>query len=282
MVLAKIKHWTSPKKLLALTLLIGLVGVGVLRGAAHAQSITQGYATDESLQRGIIVMQKKDDPTKVVMLNSDDGTRMLGVTVNANDSPITLSGDGNKVFVATDGRYDVLVTDQNGSIEVGDFITISAIEGLGMKAGPEQALILGKAYNGFNGSTGVLSTGTITDSAGKERTVKIGRIQVDIAVGRNPLVRNEAAVPSFLKKATVAIAGKEVSAGRIYTSIVVFLLTASIAGAVMYAGIHSSIIAVGRNPLGRKGIMKSMFQVILTSLIIFIIGVFGVYLLLKV
>jgi hypothetical protein len=45
--------------------------------------------------------------------------------------------------------------------------------------------------------------------------------------------------------------------------------------------VRSSMIALGRNPLSRKSILRGMFQVIITSIIIFICGLFGVYLLLK-
>jgi hypothetical protein len=279
--LDKIKQRLSAKRVLAFIALVSLIGLG-FKGVTHAQSITQGYGTDETLQRGIIVNQKKDDPKKVERLNSENIEHMLGVTVNANDSPITLSADGQKAYVATVGKYDVLVTTQNGTIKTGDYISISAIEGLGMKADEKEPLALGKALADFDGKGNVLSTGTVKDATGKDATVSIGRILVDINIGKNPLAKNDAAVPAFLKKASEAIAGKQVSAGRVYTSIVIFMITSMIAGAVLYAGIRSSIIAVGRNPLGRKGIMKSLIQVIITSFIIFIIGIIGVYLLLKV
>ena len=66
-----------------------------------------------------------------------------------------------------------------------------------------------------------------------------------------------------------------------YIAAAIFFIGAFIAGAVLYAGIRSSITAIGRNPLSKKSILRGLLQVIFTSLIVFIISVFGVYLLLK-
>jgi len=50
---------------------------------------------------------------------------------------------------------------------------------------------------------------------------------------------------------------------------------------VMYSGIRSGMIAVGRNPLSKKSIIRSLIQTVIAGLIIFLAGVFAVYLLLK-
>ena len=55
----------------------------------------------------------------------------------------------------------------------------------------------------------------------------------------------------------------------------------AIAGSLLYSGIRSSVISIGRNPLSKESITKSLLQIILTSIIIFLIGLFGVYLLLR-
>ena len=64
-------------------------------------------------------------------------------------------------------------------------------------------------------------------------------------------------------------------------SLLIFLASVVIAGSMLYAGVHSSMISIGRNPLSKQSIVRSMIQVIVTSFIVFIIGIFGVYLLLK-
>lgn len=280
MFFSKIKPLLSKQRVLALfglTLLIVCCRIT----SASAQTVTQGYGADSVLQRGMIVRLDKNDTTKVVLAKADEAEYIHGVVVNANDAPVTLSSDGQKVFVASVGRYDVLVSNQSGPIKNGDYITISSLDGIGMKAGQTQSTIVGKALADFDGSSGVISNTAAKTDNGKTQNVAIGRIAVDIGVGHNPLQKSESNVPEVLRKATTSIANKPVSAARAYLSIVVFIATAAIAASILYAGIRSSIVAIGRNPLSRRSISKGLIQVILTSVIIFISGLFGVYLLLK-
>jgi hypothetical protein len=277
---AKIKTFFKPKKILAMFALVILVGVSVTR-FAHAQSVTQGYGSDDPLQRGMIVALKDKDPSKVEMLSIDHIDRMMGVVVAANDSPLTISSDNQKVFVATVGRYDVLVDDQNGPIKKNDLITISNVNGIGMKADIAQSLILGRAITGFDGKTGLISSTDLKDSKGGVQKVHIGRIQVEIAISKNPAANTQASIPNFLNKAGRAIAGKTVSPARIYVGLVVFIFGAFMAGAILYSGIKSSIIAIGRNPLSKRSVWKGLLAVVFTALIVFILSLVGVYLLLK-
>src|SRR5690606_28437092 len=116
-----------------------------------------------------------------------------------------------KVFVATRGRYDVLVSNQNGDIKEGDLITLSALNGVGMKAGDSQAFVVGRAIEVFDGDSRAVGTATLKDSAGADREVRFGRVQTEIQVGRNPLLKNqEPNLPGILQKASEAIAGKPV------------------------------------------------------------------------
>lgn len=281
MFLSKIKQHLTPKRFfsgLALVAIITANATGVLR----AQSVTQGYGADEVLQRGMIVGLHEEDPAKVQSINVDQLDRIMGVVVDPNDSPITLSGEEEKAFVATVGRYDVLVSDQNGPINPNDYVTISSLNGIGMLATYEESDILGRAIGGFDGSSNIISESTLTDTNGSTRKVNIGRIQVDIGIAKNPLAKSAAVTPEWLGRIGQAIAGKSLSPARIYISAAVFLIGAFIAGAILYAGIRSSIIAIGRNPLSKKSILRGLLQVIFTSLIVFIISVVGVYLLLRV
>ncbi len=281
MFLIKIKNFITIKRLLSATALLAIIVMN-LNGFLGAQSVTQGYGADEALQRGMIVGTKPDDATKVEPINRDSLDRMLGVVVEANDSPITLSGEDEQAYVATVGRYDVLVSDQNGSIKSGDYITASSVSGIGMLATFEESEILGRAVDNFDGENAIIGSSSISDSGGGSRTVNIGRVQLDIAISKNPIAKSAAVTPEWLGKIGQAIAGKSLSPARIYISAAVFLIGAFIAGAVLYSGVRSSIISIGRNPLSKKSIIRGLLQVIFTSLIIFIISVIGVYLLLKV
>lgn len=278
----KIRELFFPQRVLALIALVCLIVLSY-SGPLFAQAFTQGYGIDGALQRGMIVWLKEGDNTKAQALSPDEMEKMHGVVVNANDAAATLSDlSTEKVFVATQGRYEILVSSQNGDIREGDFITLSAIKGVGMKAGDTQAFVAGRALAGFDASSRAVSTTKIKDSDGVERDVRIGRVQAEINIGRNPLLKGkEANLPGFLQRASEAIAGKPVDANRVYIGMVVFMLTTIISGSLLYGGVRSGIISIGRNPFSKKMIIRGMFQVIITGLIIFILGIFGVYLLLK-
>jgi hypothetical protein len=77
------------------------------------------------------------------------------------------------------------------------------------------------------------------------------------------------------------VTNKSVSTIKSYLSLLILLASFIIAGVILYAGIRSSITAVGRNPLSKRSVMRSLAQVIITSFTVVIVGVFAVYLLLR-
>ncbi len=282
MLKTKIKKLCTVQRVLA----VGILSLLVLASSHYpllAQAVTQGYGSDQTLQRGMLVRLKSSDTTKVEAVKESNSSKMYGVVVDSNDAPVTLSADGKKVFVATAGHFDVLVSTQNGEVKAGDYIAVSAIDGIGMKGTDKEPEVIGRALAGFDGKSGAISSAQVKDSDGGTHTVNIGRVQADITVSRNPnLKATQANLPELLRKASEAIAGKPVNAVRVYIALFVFLSTTILAGILMYGGVRSAIISIGRNPLGKKAIIRGMFQVVITGMIVFITGVFGVYLLLKI
>lgn len=276
----QIKNLLSFKKFAAIIILGLLISVK-LTGVLSAQSVTKGYGSDQVMQRGMIVGVKETDPNKVEAISIDQLNRILGVVVNPNDSPITISSDSHHIFVSFTGRYEVLVSDQEGAISPNDFITVSSISGIGMRATVDQDTIIGRATGNFDGKSNVISTMSLKNKGGQDREVRIGRVPVELAIGKNPLAKNIDNTPAFLRAVGNAIAGKEVSAVRLYLGAAIFSIGTIVAGAILYAGISSGIISIGRNPLIRKSIFKSVLGVAVTSLLVFLISVLGVYLLLK-
>lgn len=250
---------------------------------AHAQTITQGYSSDTVLQRGMIVGLTKDDLRKVEPINGDQYDHIHGVVVSANESAVLIGGDNEKVYVASGGRSAVLVSNQNGDIKSGDYITLSSISGIGMKAGDHDPVVLGRAIENFTSSDSaqVIGTVTVKNTSGKEQQIKVGRVLVDVSIGKNPLLKTDNTLPSALKKASEMIAGKAVSPVRVYLSLVMLGTSALIAGSLIYSAVRSSLIAIGRNPLSKRSIIRGLFQVVIIGLMIFLSGIFGVYLLLK-
>ncbi|MEK7153494.1 MAG: hypothetical protein AAB834_06095 [Patescibacteria group bacterium] len=254
-------------------------------GVVFAQNVTQGYQSDQALQKGMIVRLKRGDSTKVEALNQKEVAEMLGVVVASSDAPVSLSTSGvdQEVFVATFGQYDVLVSTQNGPIKEGDFVTISSLSGVGMKASDKQQLVVGKALRTFDDRSEAESVMTLETNKGKKE-VRLGRVVVEVSVAHNPLYEDsgDTAVPKFLAKAVGLVTDRPTSAFRIYASLAAAVFSIIIAGSILYAGVRSGMTAVGRNPLARHSIFRNLIQVTLMALIVFVIGVFAVYLLLRI
>jgi hypothetical protein len=279
--LQKIKDKVSPKRAFSLLALVFLTLLAQ-SNPLHAQTVTQGYASDESIQRATVVSLVLDDPFKVEPANLDNIDRLHGVVVARNDATFVLTAEEEETLVTTNGRFEVFVSNENGPIAPGDFVTVSRVAGIGMKAGESEPSILGKANGTFDGQQAVLST-TEIDVNGQKQKVSIGRIQVDIGVAGNPLFKpTRANVPSFLQTVAETIAQKPINPTRIYIGLVIFLAAAVVSGTLLYSGVKSSVISVGRNPLSKKSITKSLLQIILTSVIILLLGIFGVYLILRI
>ncbi|HEY4964097.1 MAG TPA: hypothetical protein VIH90_05370 [Candidatus Saccharimonadales bacterium] len=290
---------TKINKVLSLIALVALVAMGfnthvVAAGSSknnssnsgqQSQSVTQSYNADSTVDIGMLVRLKPGVQNTVEALPMNRLTNLLGVAVQQNSSSFALTPQSvskQQIFVATSGRVNVLVSDQNGPIITGDYVSISAINGVAMKADGGQSEIIGKAALPFTGNSNTLGTASITNTLGKSVQVSLGMIPVDLAIASNPLaIKSNDYVPSFLSKAATAIATKPVSAARIYISFTIILVASFLTASMIYSGVRSGMIAVGRNPLSKKSIIRSLTQTVIAGLIIFLGGIFGVYLLLK-
>lgn len=274
----KIKPILFSHRMFASVMLAVLIVISV-SGPVLAQTVLQGYASDEALQKGMLVKLKNEDQSKVETVTEATLDSLKGVVADANDSPVTLSGDGQKIFVATSGSYEVLVSNENGQIAQGDYISASSLAGIGMKANENQTVVLGRAIAKFEGGGDSIGKSTTKDG----QNVSFGRIKVDIGVVKNPLLKNpeKDKVPDVLQKVASTVAEKPVTSLRIYLALCVLIATTLVAATTLFSGVRSTVISIGRNPLSKGIIIKGLVQVLLVSLIIFITGLFGVYLLIK-
>lgn len=247
--------------------------------------VTQTYNAEPTVQIGMIVKLKDKGADVIVPVSGDKAEDMLGVVIPADNAKIVLTSETAKqkqVLVSNSGPMSVLVSNQNGPVKAGDYLSVSAVAGVAMKADDTQKFVIGRATSDFNGSAGIIGNLKLKDTLGKESNVSIGRVKVDLKISSNPLYQKTASfVPAFAAKIAEGVADKPVSVARIYLGMAILAVTACITSIVMYSGIRSGMIAVGRNPLSKKSIMKSLFQTVIAGLTIFIAGVFAVYLLLK-
>lgn len=245
----------------------------------------QGYGAETKLDIGTIVQLTGKDADTVKVATQGELQNMFGVTVDRNQLPITLSNEKlkNETFVAVSGTYNVLVSTQNGSIAAGDYVTLSSISGVAMKADTEQKTVFGRANSAFDGNGVTLGTTTLKDEGGSAtKTVKLGTVPVTIDIKRNPNEKStKAKVPEMLERIGQAIAEKEVSAIRIYISLAITAVSLIAAIVVLYSGVRNGLISIGRNPMSKRSIFRALLEIIITCVLILVIGLFAVYLLLK-
>ena len=273
-----------------------ILSLAVMVGAAVAVSLpvfaatygggsVQGYGADKPLDNGTIVQLAGKDSNRVKIASQAELQNMFGVTVDRNQLPIVLSSEEfeNQVFVAASGTYNVLVSTQGGAIAAGDYVTLSSVNGIAMKASTEEETVFGRAAQSFDGKGTTLGTTILKDTTGKtNQTVTLGSVPVTIDIKNNPNEKStKVQVPEVLERIGQAIAEKEVSPIRIYLSMGITVVSLIAAIAVLYSGVRSGVISIGRNPMSKKSIFRALFEIILTSLLILIIGLFAVYLLLK-
>lgn len=276
------------RAIIGLTVLVGTVFAIVLPAAAadYGGGSVTGYGAEVPIDVGTIVqLSGGKDAKQVKVATQKELQNMFGVVVDKNQLPITLSSEAlkNETFVAVSGTYNVLVSTQGGSISSGDYVTMSAIDGIAMKAGTEEKTVFGRAVASFDGKGVNLGTMKLKDTTGKDnQTVTLGSVPITIDIKRNPNEKStKIDVPDFLQRIGQQIAEKEVSPIRIYLSLGITAISLVIALVVIYSGIRNSIISIGRNPMSKKSIFRALFEIILTCLLILIVGLFAVYLLLK-
>lgn len=247
--------------------------------ATPIQAVAEGYSSNTILQPGMIVKLDNKNSTTVDPLTLSDVSKMLGVVVSSTAATITLGNNNavNQVYITNYGRHDVLVSNQNGPIKVGDYITISNVSGIGMKADGSESLVLGQAAGNFNGKANVAGTTNLIESNGLKKNVAFGLVPVDISIASNPLVLGPKGLPTFLKKVTSFATNKSVSAIRVYLSMFIVLVGVILSITVIYAGVKNGLISLGRNPLARRTISGSLIRIVIAGIIIFGISLGAAY-----
>ncbi|MGH7240441.1 MAG: hypothetical protein ACREHG_10335, partial [Candidatus Saccharimonadales bacterium] len=197
--LRRLKILTGLSALALLITASGLLITGKPAMAAGSGSYTnasgvliQSYSAGPGVLPAMLVQSEAQDPNTVIPLTYQNIGNMLGVVLPANSASIVLTPQypsKQQVLVAASGRYDLLVSNQNGAIKSGDYLSVSAIPGIAMKADSSQKDIIGRSEGGFNGSGNVIGTEPLQSTQGKI-SAAIGYVPTDIQLGPNPLLQS--------------------------------------------------------------------------------------------
>lgn len=268
-----------------LAAMAAVLAVATAWATEYGGGSVQGYAASQPLDYGTVVELADKAAQRVKPASQAALQNMFGVVVDPQQLSVRLSSDGleNEAFVAVSGTYNALVSTQGGVISSGDYVTLSSINGVLMKASTEEASVFGRAVSGFDGKGPTRGSVTLKDTDGNVmQTVQLGSVPVTIEIQRNPNEKStKAKVPEVLERIGQAIAEKEVSAIRIYLSMAITAVSLITALAVLYVGVRGSIISIGRNPMSKRSIFRALIEIVLTSVLILVIGLFAVYLLLR-
>jgi hypothetical protein len=188
--------------------------------------------------------------------------QLIGVVASA--PLITLGSGTQQAQVVVSGPTPVFVSNINGNIKIGDEIAASPIQGVGMKA-INSGEVIGTAESNLIDSQ--TTTKQIVDKSGKTNNIKIGTVEVlvNVAYYVAPESNLDAFVPTFLVNVGSFLAGKSVSPSRVLVAFLSLLVGFVVAGIMLNAGVRSGMISLGRNPLARDILRRSLVDVLLTS-----------------
>jgi hypothetical protein len=261
-------HVIRPIKLLLAGLFVSLSLLSLAPAGASSANISHSYKSSSTIQTGSLVSLDPNKSDYVELANTDNATRLLGVVVSQDDSLLAVDTEASKVQVATSGTATLLVSDVNGTIRVGDQITASPFEGVGMLQ-TSTGRVIGIAQTEFNSSTPGAATQTVKDKSGANRQIRVGYLRVNIGAGVTSTSSPNAKDSELnaLQKLAKSITGHPVSTWRAAISLIIVLVAAAALITLTYASIYGSIISVGRNPLGASAIFHTLRSVLAMALL---------------
>lgn len=241
-----------------LTLLFSLFFASV--ASAASPSISRSYETTSSIPTGSLVSLITSKSSYIEEANNSNSQRLVGVAVGEKQSLIAVnpSTSTNTVQVATSGEVNALVSTVNGYIVSGEQVAASPFNGVGMKAGSGDRTI-GTALTSFNNSTPGATVEKVADSSGSKHTVIVGYVKLSISIGT---VNSESGTLQRLQNFIEGFTGHPTTILRIIISLVVAFVAILSIVSLIYASIYGSIISIGRNPLAKSAIFRTLTSVV--------------------
>ncbi len=250
---------------------------------AVSNSISQGYQTsDKKIVAGMAVSLISDDQNnrQVEATNKNNVQNFVGIVTTIDDNLVSLTNDSTDVLVTTTGEVSVFVVDINGKVAKGDLVTISPLNGAFMKSNdqsPNSKFVMGTALEAFNDAQA--KSQKVTDAQNGERIVKVDKVKVEINQSIDTRSAAEEAATS-LQLAGESITGRPVGQAQVFAAILVLLIVLIVEGSIIYGAVHSTITALGRNPLAKRLVFKQILQVSWLALVVLLFGLGAIYLVL--
>jgi hypothetical protein len=247
-------------KLLLPGVVATLALLSLATASASSPNISHSYQAAKGVNNGSLVSLDPSRSGFVEPANTANDGQLLGVAVATNDSLVAIDPGPGQVQIATSGGATALVSTLNGDIHVGDAVGVSPFGGIGMKA-LLGSRVIGLALAPFNAQTPGATTQQVTNKRGKTTAVKVGYARVNIAIGVNASALSTSNL-NTLQQAVKTLTGHTVATSRITISLVVALVAIIALITLVYASIYGSIVSVGRNPLAKYAVFRTLGSVL--------------------
>ena len=244
---------------------------------AATANISRSYKTNQNIPNGSLVSLTQGGQS-VQLANMSNDQNLAGVTLDSDSSLIAVNPTAGTVQVATSGIANVLVSNVNGSISAGDDIAASPFNGVGMKAS-EGDRIIGSSLTGFNSDTAGAYQQVVTDASGNSKNIVVGYVKVSISIGTVDQKNSSFSIDS-LQQFVENLTGKPISVARLLIALVITVLALAVIIAMTYASIYGGVISIGRNPLSKFSIFRTITSVLSMVFVIAIVTLVADYLLL--
>ena len=238
----------------------GLLLVSLTPASASSANLSHSYHSTGTVPNGSIVSLDPKRSDYIQAADLTNGQRLLGVSVAQDDSLLAVDASSETVQVATTGTASTLVSNVAGPIAVGDQIAVSPFSGIGMKASPG-ARVIGLAQSALATSGSGVTSQTVKDTSGVSKQIIIGYVRINISPGTNGSGSNVSSM-SGLQKFVHSLTGKTIPTSRIVIALVILIVTVITLIALIYGAIYSTIISIGRNPLAKYAVFRSMGTVL--------------------
>lgn len=247
--------------------------------ASHvaAVGVSQGFNTnDKGLEVGMIAAlssESSDSNPIVERANVANRGKIVGVTTTIDSNLLTLTNANAKVHITTSGEAATYVSDVNGTIKKGDFVAVSPLTGIGMKADETDLYVAGVALEDFKTTDAKLEQ--VSTVQGSQRTVLVNKIKMNVEPSSQG--QNSQKDKPFLVLFGQSVTGKSVSQTQVVTALVILFLLLVVEGSIIYGAVYSTIISIGRNPLARTALFRQLLQVSGVAMLILLFGLGAIY-----
>lgn len=210
--------------------------------------------TDQGVKNGMIVSFAND---KYSLATTDNAANMFGIVIENPVAAFNLANTDNTFPITSEGETDVLVNGLAGPIAKGNYITISAVKGEGMKA--DSGFVIATSLMDF-------SPKNKTDNGLIRANVRAQTIDKRLLSFGGQVTQTLLTVANAMSLASL----REPSKFFRYFVAAICLIFSLVLGFITFGKMaNNGITAIGRNPLARRYILMAViFNAGMTALII--------------